>query len=139
MNRNSTLAPGKPLKRSRLERKTGLRNRGGRMFKQTPDDKVYWKWMGEQRPQPCDVCAYPTRSRCHCVPRSRGGHDLNNLVYLCEDRHEIVKGDPVGKPIRGCHSRGEKRTGAFCVETGVDLYAIAAAHTAQWRKETDRG
>lgn len=138
-NRNCTLSPGKPLKRSRLERKTRLRNRGGRMFKQTLDDRAFWRWLRERCPQPCDVCAYPTRSRCHCVPRSRGGLDLNNTVYLCEDRHAIVNDDPVGKPIRGCHSKQEKRCGAFCVETGVDLYAIAAAHTAQWRKETGRG
>ena len=48
----------------------------------------------------------------------------------------MINGNPVGKPIRGCHSKQEKRTGAFCVETGVDLYAKAEAHTAQWRKET---
>ena len=128
---NSNLAaPTKPIARH-----TPLRNRGGRQFKQTPEDKAFWKWMGERRPQPCDACTYPTCSRCHCIPRSGGGRDLDNLVYLCEDRHEIINGNPVGKPVRGCHSRQEKRCGAFCTETGVDLYAKARGHTAQWRKE----
>ena len=42
--RNSTLAPGKPLKRSRIKRNTPLRNRGGSMFKLTDDDRAQWKW-----------------------------------------------------------------------------------------------
>ena len=136
-NRNSTLAPPtKRLKRSRLERKTRLRNRGGRMFKQTPDDKLYWDWFKWRR-LACDACGYWPASAAHLMKRGSGGKDLHNLVWLCESHSEP---DNYGRTwIQGCHPQQEGRTDAFVNEIGVDLYAIAAAHTAQWRKEKGRG
>ncbi len=101
------------------------------MFKLTADDKAQWKWMGEQRPQPCDVCRYRTYSRAHLIARSQGGRVLDNIVWLCEDRFRRA-----GLHIGGCHPWQEKRTEAFMAEVLLDLFAIAAAHTAQWRKET---
>ena len=128
---NSTLnAATKPI-----ARQTPLRNRGGTSFKLTPEDIAQWEWMGEQRPQPCDACGYRTYSRCHIVARSHGGLVVNNIVWLCE--HHDVPG--VGL-VRGCHTRQEKRHLTFMAEleaegNPVNLFAIAAAHTAQWRKE----
>ena len=122
-NRNSTLAPGKPLKRSWIKRNTPLRHRGGRMFKQTDDDAKYWNWLAHRMQQllPCDGCAiHKWLTRAHLVPRSRGGHDCDNIALLCIP----------------CHRAQEKRTEKYQAEMGVDLYAIAAAHTAHWRKET---
>ena len=130
---NSTLKPGKPPQRN-----ARLRNRGGPMFKLTAEDVAQWEWMAAQRPQPCDVCSYPTYSRCHIIARSHGGLVLGNAVWLCED-HYI--GD--GLRRRGCHSLQEKRHLAFMAEleaegNPVNLFAVAAAHTARWRKETGR-
>ena len=138
-NRNSTLAPStKPLKRSWIKRNTPLRHGNGTAFKLTADDKAQWKWMAKQRPVACDVCRYPTYSRCHLDARGSGGRVNDNVVWLCE-RHSVSN----VRPLPGCHSRQEKRTSAFMAElevegNPVDLYAIAAAHTAQWRKETGR-
>ena len=121
---NSTLAPGKPLKRSWLKRKTRLERKGGSMFKLTADDIALWWWLGKltkgQR-LPCDgcgVCRY--LFRCHVLAKGNGGRVIDNIVLL-----DIW-----------CHDRQEKKTEQFNAEMGVDLYAIAAAHTAQWRKET---
>ncbi len=132
---NSTLAaPSKPIARH-----TPLRNRGGSMFKLTAEDVAQWEWMAEQRPQPCDVCGYRTYSRCHVIARSQGGLVLDNVVWLCEDHY---MGD--GLRRRGCHSLEEKRHLPFMAEleaegNPVNLFAVATAHTARWRKETDHG
>ena len=123
---NSTLKPGKRLKRTPIARHTRLHNRGGRQFKQTDDDAKYWNWLAHQMQWllPCDGCAiHKWVTRAHLIPRSRGGHDCYNIALLCIP----------------CHRAQEKRTDAYIAETGVDLYEKAAAHTAQWRKETGRG
>ena len=124
---NSTLAPGKPLKRSWLKRKTRLERKGGSMFKLTADDKAQWKWMypmtQERGPCDCECGVWGYRHRAHLIPRSRTGMVLDNVALL----------------IPACHDAQEKNTGRFCIHRNVDLYAIAAAHTAQWRKEAGRG
>ena len=124
LNRNSTLASGKPLKRSRLERKTRLRHGRGTSFKLTADDIALWWWLGEltkgQR-LPCDGCGvWRYLFRCHLLARGNGGRVVDNIALL-----DV-----------GCHEAQEKRTDQFNAEMNVDLYAIAAAHTAQWQKET---
>ena len=133
---NSTLAaPTKPIARH-----TRLHNRGGSMFKLTADDKAQWKWFGEyvKRPHRCDGCAHYTYlSRCHLLAKGKGGRVIDNIALLCEG--EIVGTDLGPLAIPGCHELQEKRTERFEAETGVDLYAKARAHTAQWRKETGRG
>ena len=124
-SRNSTLAPGKPLKRTRLERNTRLDRKGGSMFKLTADDVALWKWLakltyGERKP--CDGCGvWGYLFRCHLLARGSGGRVIDNIVLL-----DFM-----------CHNKQEKQTAKYEAEMGVNLYAIAAAHTAQWRKETD--
>jgi hypothetical protein len=123
---NSTLKPGKPP-----ERRTRLRNRGGTSFKLSADEKVMWKWLGHliKERLPCDGCGRITwLSRCHLLAKSRGGRVINNIALLCEDT----------PCIPGCHSRQEKDTDRYVEATGVNLYAKACGHTAQWRKETGR-
>lgn len=123
---NSTLAaPTSELKRTPIGRHTRLRNRGGSMFPLTDDDKAQWKWMYPMTPErgPCDGCAvWGYLMRCHLLARGNGGRVIDNIVLL-----DI-----------GCHERQEKRTALYEAEMDVDLHAIAAAHTAQWRKETGR-
>ena len=123
---NSTLAPGKPLKRSWIKRNTPLRHGHGTAFKLTADDVALWKWLRElTRDQrlPCDGCGKTLwLFRCHVLAKSKGGRVLDNIVLL----------------DLGCHDRQEKRVAKYEAEHNVDLYAIAAAHTAQWRKETGR-
>ena len=133
MKRTALPQRTKPMKRTRLN------NRGGSMFKLTPDDRAQWAWMGDRRPQPCDVCGYRTYSRCHVIARSHGGLVLNNIVWLCEHHHA-----PDGVVVLGCHSRQEKRHLAFTAEleaegNPVSLFVVAAGHTAQWRKEVKGG
>ena len=130
--------------RTKRMKRSALRNRGkrGSMFKLTPDDKAQWKWMGERRPQSCDVCGHPTYSRCHLISRSHGGLVNGNIVWLCEPHLQIGLGPPEGFST-GCHARQEKRTLAFMAEmeaegNPVNLFAKAAGHTAQWREETGR-
>ena len=132
-SRNSTLATStKPLKRSWIQRNTPLRHGHGTAFKLTRDDVALWKWLRElTRDQrlPCDGCGvWRYLFRCHVLAKSRGGRVLNNIALLCEDT----------PCIPGCHDREEKNTERFIAQTGVDLYAIAAAHTARWRKEKGR-
>ncbi len=122
---NSTLrASTKRLKRTPIARHTRLRNRGGTMFKLSADDKALWKWMGlltRSERLPCDGCGKVTwLSRAHLLARSRGGRVIDNIALLCG----------------GCHEAQEKRTEQFIAEIGVNLYAKARGHTAQWRKET---
>ncbi len=120
---NSTLnAPTKPI-----GRKTPLRNRGGSMFKLTPDDKAQWKWMKPftevSGPCDCECGRWGYRQRAHLLARSRGGRVVDNIVLL----------------LPMCHDEQEKNTEQFSVLRGVDLYQKAAGHTAQWREETGRG
>ena len=132
-NRNSTLAPStKRLKRSWIKRNTPLRNRGGSMFKLTPDDKAMWKWLGlltrSERLQ-CDGCARTLwLVRCHLLAKGNGGRVIDNIALLCQHTPTHP----------GCHLRQEKNTDRYIEETGVDLRAKARGHTAQWRKEMDR-
>ena len=133
-SRNSTLATStKPLKRSWLKRNTPLRYRGGSMFKLTADDKAMWKWLGLLtigQLLPCDGCGRTAYlSRCHLLARGKGGRVIDNIGLLCQHTPTHP----------GCHLRQEKNTDRYIEQTGVDLYAIAEAHTAQWRKETERG
>ena len=109
------------------------------MFKLTADDKAQWKWMGSYAKEPhrCDGCRrFTYLSRAHLLAKSRGGRVLNNIVLLCEI--ETSPADDMRVTNVGCHGKQEKRTEKFEAEHNVDLYAIAAAHTAQWRKETGR-
>ena len=126
MRSHSTLAPGKPLKRSWIKRNTPLRHGHGTAFKLTADDKAQWKWMGERARGvrlPCDGCgAWRYLFRCHLLAKGSGGRVLNNIVLL----------------DLGCHDAQEKRTEKYEAEMNVDLHAFAAAHTAQWRKEKGR-
>ena len=120
---NSNLAaPTKPIARH-----TPLRNRGGSMFKLTADDIALWWWLGELTKGhrlPCDGCGvYRYLFRCHLLAKGNGGRVIDNIVLL-----DI-----------GCHESQEKRTAAYEAEMGVDLYAKARAHTAQWRKEIEGG
>ena len=97
------------------------------MFKLTADDKAQWKWMGQlARGQrlPCDGCGKTLAwlLRCHLLARGSGGRVIDNIVLL-----DVP-----------CHESQEKRTAKYEAEHNVDLPAIAAAHTAQWRKETGR-
>ena len=126
---NSTFAARtKPFRR-----KTRLRNRGGTMFKLSADDKALWKWLGlltRSERLPCDGCARTLwLVRCHLLAKSKGGRVVNNISLLCQHTPTHP----------GCHSRQEKNTDRYIEETGVDLYAKARGHTAQWRKEADRG
>ncbi len=120
---NSTLAA--PTKR--IARRTCLHAKGGSMFKLSADDEAQWKWMypmtQERGPCDCGCGVWGYRQRAHLIPRSRTGMVLDNIALL----------------IPVCHDAQEKNTGPFCTHRNVDLYAIAAAHTAQWRKETDGG
>ena len=127
MRSHSTLAPStKPLKRSWIKRNTPLRHGNGTAFKLTRDDVALWKWLRElTRDQglPCDGCGKTLwLFRCHLLAKGNGGRVIDNIVLL----------------DLGCHESQEKRTEKYQAEMGVDLYAIAAAHTAQWRKETER-
>ena len=67
----------------------------------------------------CGCGVWDYRHRAHLIARSHTGMVLNNIVLL----------------IPACHGEQEKNTNPFCTHRNVDLYAIAAAHTAQWRKE----
>ncbi len=95
------------------------------MFKLTPDDKAQWKWMypmtHELSPCDCGCGRWGHRQRAHLIPRSRTGMVVDNIVLLLPD----------------CHAEQEKLTRRFCRIRDVDLYKIAAAHTAQWRKERE--
>ena len=121
---NSTLATStKRLKRSWIKRNTRLRHGHGTAFKLTAADVALWKWLRalirEQR-LPCDGCGKTLwLFRCHLLAKGNGGRVIDNIVLL----------------DLGCHERQEKRVEKYQAETGVDLYAIAAAHTAHWRKE----
>jgi hypothetical protein len=96
------------------------------MFKLTADDKAQWAWMKprteECGPCDCECGVWGYRQRAHLIPRGRGGMVLDNIALLL--------------PV--CHDEQEKNTGQFCIHHNVDLYKKAAAHTAQWRKETGR-
>ena len=120
---NSTLAPGKPLKRSWLKRNMRLRHGNGTAFKLTADDIALWWWLGKLTKGvrlPCDGCGvWRYLFRCHVLAKSQGGRVIDNIVLL-----DV-----------GCHESQEKRVAKYEAEHNVDLYAIAAAHTAQWRKE----
>jgi len=117
---NSNLAaPTKPIARH-----TRLRNRGGSMFKLTADDKTLWKWLSVYREsRHCDGCGAWGffLHRAHLLAKSRGGRVVDNIALLCG----------------GCHEAQEKKTEQFIAETGIDLYAKAHGHTAQWRKENE--
>jgi hypothetical protein len=109
-----------------MARNKRIKSRGGFMFPLTADDRAQWKWMypmtQERGPCDCECGMWGYRHRAHLIPRSRTGMVLDNVVLL----------------IPACHRLQEKNTGQFCVLRGVDFYEKAAAHTAQWRKETGR-
>ena len=115
----SQLKRGKPIARH-----TPLRHGNGTSFKLTADDKAQWKWMKQftevSGPCDCECGRWGYRQRAHLIARSRGGRVLDNITLLL--------------PV--CHDEQEKDTEQFCVHRGVYMYKIAAAHTAQWRKET---
>ena len=120
------------MKRSYIKRK------GGRMFKQSEEDKLYWDWFKEER-RACDVCGRWPASCAHLLKRSAGGKDRNNLVYLCEDRFDVEE-----LPVKGCHSRQEGRTAAFIAElseagTPVNLYAKARDYTERFDRKRKEG
>ncbi len=116
-----------PNRTKPMARKTQLRNRGGSMFKLTPDDKAQWKWMyhfTEVLGQcDCECGHWGFRQRAHLLARSRGGRVLDNIALL----------------LPMCHDEQEKDTERFCVRRRVDLYQKAAGHTAQWREEIKGG
>ena len=144
---NSTL----PAPTKRMERKTSLRNRGGRMFPQSPADQAYWDALGllVRRLLPCDGCGrWTLLSRCHVLARSKGGRDLDNIALLCG--HEWAHTDIGSVKVAGCHELSEKKPEKFMADTGKDLYAIARERTARherlggdiermYEEETERG
>ena len=60
--------------------------------------------------------------RCHVLAKRKGGRVIDNIVLL----------------DLGCHDEQEKKNEQYETVHNIDLYAIAAAHTAQWRKEKGR-
>jgi 5-methylcytosine-specific restriction endonuclease McrA len=109
-------------------RRGGRRARRGSLFPRRRD-LAYWRWLGEElaRGRLCDACGMRrAMARAHLVPRSRGGGDRDNVVLLCDG------------PGGGCHRRQEKRTEAFVRETGVDLWAVARAHTERYERDLER-
>ena len=125
----------KPMKRTAIGH-----NRGGSSFKLSADDKAMWRWLGNyaRTPRACDGCGRTARlSRAHLWAKSRGGRVVGNIVLLCEQESvDTVLGTLA---IVGCHNLQEKRTDAFIMETGRNLYATARGHTAQWREEAKGG
>lgn len=130
---NSSLnAPTKPM-----ARKTRLRNRGGRLFPQSPEDKAYFDALGQLLTEAgrlrCDGCARQAYcSRAHLNPRSRGGCDRNNIALLCESEPGYTNDYVTVPDVIGCHPQQEKQTEAFVAETGVDLWAKARARTERF-------
>ena len=116
------------LEERRAVKKTPLKRRGKRLFPQSPEDKAYWEWFKKQR-YPCDVCGQRLADAAHLTPRSSGGKDRNNTVYLCRNRMEA------NSAHKGCHERQEKRTDAFILECNKPLWDIAKRHTRRFDRE----
>ena len=112
------------------QRTKRLRNKGGRRFKQTPDDRALFKWLGYIRKierLQCDGCGrFAWLSRAHLQKRSQGGRDLYNIAMLCENEPDI----------QGCHPRQERFMGMSCAEMD-DLRAKAVEWTERFYRERE--
>ena len=73
----------------------------------------------ETHGQNCEYWPYNRALRAHLIPRSRGGEDKGNVVFLCRKHHD----------------QQEKRTDAFNREHNIDLYARAK----RWAERYDNG
>lgn len=121
----------KPMKR------TPLRNRSGRLFPQSSEDKAYFDALGQLLLEAgrlrCDGCGRQAYcSRAHLEPRSRGGRDRNNIALLCESESGYTNDYVTVADVIGCHPQSEKRVEQFAAETGVDLWAKARYRTERF-------
>ena len=120
---NSTLAPGKPLKRSWLKRNTRLERKGGSMFPKRRD-KAYTDWI---KTLPCLLfalhkCWGPIDPAHVFGTRATGAYDKGETVPLC----------------RKAHSEQEGRTFAFVIKWGVNVRRIAK-ELQRWYEEEVEG
>ena len=67
----------------------------------------------------CRYWPYSGAVTAHLIPRSRGGEDKGNTVFLCTKHHSLQ----------------EKRTDAFNAEHKINLYARAK----RWAERYDDG
>ena len=103
---------------STIKRRTPLKSKGGSRFPKHRQPK-FWAWMGklaksgdvrcENDGPDCNYWPVGYPERAHLSPRSQGGDDKGNTVFLCT----------------ACHRRQEKRADEFIAETGIDLYERA--------------
>lgn len=98
-----------------LERGKRLRRRGRRRDETWAKQYHSVAFVCFTHAQPCAACGSSPSECAHLTPRSRCG-TWRDICPLCAS----------------CHVRQEKRTEAFIAETGVDLWAAAAAHVARW-------
>ncbi len=114
---NSTLRPGKPLKRGGR-----LKSRGKRWHRRKAEGLVYGPYHDWMAHFPCliNVGCYPQAVGHHVKTVGAGGQDFKNEVPLCVIHHGEV------------HRIGRK---AFERKYGLDLAAIAEQISHQYPEE----